>query len=335
MEPVNLKTLAKQLNISVSTVSKALRDSYEIGAETKARVVALAKELNYHPNPYASSLRQQKSKTIAVVIPEIANNFFSLAINGIEEIAQEKGYHVLIYLTHEDYQKEVAIARHLASGRVDGVLMSLSSETANQDHLHELHAKKISIVFFDRVSESTEFSNVTTDDYESGLKATNHLIQQGCKNIAYLSVSRHLSIDKKRKEGYLAALSKHGIAATEENIVFCGNNNEENHEKIKQLLTSENRPDGIFASIEKLAIATYNICNELNLRIPQDVKVVGFSNLETAHILNPPLTVIRQPAYAIGREAATILFKTLNNKNYRDERVVLNADLVERTSTAK
>jgi LacI family transcriptional regulator len=154
MQSVDLKKLAQLLNLSVSTVSKALRDSYDISKETKERVIALANKLNYQPNPHASSLRRHKSKTIAVILPEIANNFFSLAINGIESIAQEKGYHVLIYISHEDVEKEIAFSKLLHNGRVDGVIISLSGTTKNPDHLKELQERGVPIVFFDRVYEN-------------------------------------------------------------------------------------------------------------------------------------------------------------------------------------
>ena len=172
MESVNIKKLAKILNISISTVSKALRDSHDISRETKDRVISLANELNYQPNPHASSLRKAKSKTIAVIIPEIANNYFSLAINGIESIAQEKGYHVLIYLTHESYAKEVALLRLLHSGRVDGILISLSSTTSEYSHIEEVQGKGLPVVFFDRVCENFNTVSITTDDYESAYNAT-------------------------------------------------------------------------------------------------------------------------------------------------------------------
>ena len=335
MEAVNLKKLAKHLNLSVSTVSRALRDSYEISTETKERVLALATELNYQPNPYASSLRKHKSKTIAVVVPEIANNFFSLVINGIEAVAQERGYHVLIYLTHEDFQKETAILRHLQSGRVDGVMISLSSETNNIDHLVDLQQRGLPIVFFDRVSEQMETAKVTTDDYESGIKATEHLLEEGCKRIAYLLVSENLSIGVNRMQGYKDALLKNKIPIDNKMIVECSNDNDNNFSLVEKLLSGKNRPDGIFASVEKLAITSYHVCRKLDLSIPSDVKIIGFSNLETASLLNPSLTTITQPAFNIGKEAAGILFKALqkNQLNLRNEKVVLQSTLMKRDST--
>lgn len=332
---MNLKQLAKELNISISTVSKALRDSHEISMATKSIVLAKAKELNYQVNPFASSLRKQKSKTIAVVIPEIANNFFGLAINGIESIAQEKGYHVLIYLTHEDKEKEIAITKLLQNGRVDGIMMSLSSQTTDITHLEELKEREIPLVFFDRVADQIDSPKITTDDYNSGVKATEHLIENGCKRIAFLSISQNLSISNKRMNGYSEALRKGGIKQENNLIVSCNGDEKKNNDLIRKLLSRKNRPDGIFASVETLAITTYEICKELNLNIPQDVKIISFSNLQTAALLNPSLTTITQPAFEIGREAASILFKLVEKRgfNFLLEKTVLKSQLIERNST--
>ncbi|NML22197.1 LacI family transcriptional regulator [Pseudoflavitalea sp. G-6-1-2] len=336
MPNVDLKRLAKELNLAVSTVSRALRDSYEISAETKQRVFELARKLNYVPNPYASSLRKQKSKTIAVVVPEIANNFFALAINGIESIAQEKGYHVLIYLTHEQFSREESIARHLQSGRVDGALVSLSGETSSFDHLNDLKQTGVPIVFFDRVCETLNSGRVTTNDFESGMVAAEHLVERGCRKIAYLSISNNLSIASKRMDGYLKALEKAGVPHDPKLVLQCSaNDNEANYKAIVNLLKKKNRPDGIFASVEKLAILSYQACEELKLKIPEDIKILGFSNLETAAWLNPSLTTITQPAFEIGKEAAALLFKTLEKKsmNFSDEKIMLNSKLIVRKST--
>lgn len=335
MEPVNLKRLAKELNLAISTVSRALRDSYDISAETKKRVFELAQKLNYEPNPYASSLRRQKSKTVAVILPEISNNFFSLAINGIESIAQEKGYHVLIYLTHEDYRKEVSITRHLQSGRVDGVLMSVSANTEDTTHIAELYNKGIPIIFFDRICDAIETSRITTDDYDSGFKATEHLIKNGCSQITYLSFSQHLSITNKRMRGYLEAMEHYNIKPDKKLIIQCSNDNSELYPMLRKLLGSKKRPDGIFASVEKLAIAVYHVCEELHVSIPGDIKVISFSNLETASLLNPSLTTITQPAFDIGSKAASVLFRMLdkNRVQHPNETIVLKSTLVPRNST--
>ena len=332
---MNLKELAKELNLSISAVSKALRDSHEISAVTKVAVLAKAKELNYQVNPFASSLRKQKSKTIAVVLPEIDNLFFALAINGIESIAQEKGYHVLIYLTHEDSQKEISITQLLQNGRVDGIMMSLSSQTLDLKHLQELKDKEIPLVFFDRVADQIDVPKVTTDDYLSGIKATEHLIEKGCDKIAFLSISNNLSISNKRKNGYIDSLLKHQIKIKEEYMLLCSQDDVKNKSIITKMLKKKNRPNGIFASVEKLALISYEVCNELNLKIPEDIKVIGFSNLYTAGLLNPSLTTITQPAYNIGKEAANILFKLIEKRGNQiiPEQSVLNSILVERNSS--
>jgi LacI family transcriptional regulator len=336
MESVNIKKLAQILNLSISAVSKALRDSHDISKETKEKVIALATELNYQPNPYASSLRKHKSKTIAVIIPEIANNYFALAINGIESIAQEKNYHVLIYLTHEDVRKEIALTKYLHGGRVDGVLISVSSTTTDYSHLHQLEENGLPIVFFDRVCETFNTVKVTTDDYESSYLATKHLIDQGCKRPAHLGMSRNISIGSKRTKGYLQAMADHGMTVEESLIINCVNDDKRDFELIKEMLL-EQKPDGIFAAVEQYALGAYEACRYLKLDIPKDVKIICFSNLKTASFLNPSLTTITQPAFDIGKEAASILFKALEKKHFvlKDESIVIKSTLVVRESTAK
>ena len=332
---MNLKQLAKELNLSISSVSKALRDSHEISAATKLIVLAKAKEMNYQVNPFASSLRKQNSKTIAVIIPEVDNHFFSLAIKGIESIAQLKGYHVLIYLTHEDMEKEIAITQLLQNGRVDGIMMSLSGQTSNTSHLIELQEKEIPLVFFDRVAENIDVPKVTTDDYNISMKATEHLIENGCKRIVFLSIFQNLSISNKRMNGYMDALKNNGIKSESSLILSCKGDNENNSDMIRKLLKKKNRPDGIFACVEKLAISTYEVCEELGLNIPKDIKILSFANLQTAALLNPSLTTVTQPAYEMGKEAASILFKLVEKRgiNFLLAKTVLKSTLIERNST--
>lgn len=335
MKNINIRELASELNLSVSTVSKALNDSYEISDETKQRVLETATRLNYIPNPYASSLRGRKSKNIALVIPEVADSFFSLAINGIESVAKEKGYHVLICLTHESFDNEKIILKEFQGGRVDGVLMSVSSETTQADHINDLIANGLPLIFFDRICENVSTAHITTDDFDSGYKATRHLIDSGCRDIAFLAISKSLSISNKRLEGFKKALGDHYISINEDRIVNCCNEARENHQLIKNLLQQKDRPDGIVASVEKLTAPVYQACSELKIAIPGDVKVICFSNLETASILNPSLTTITQPAFEMGQRAADLLFKSLGKAGYRvaKENIVIPSILVPREST--
>ncbi len=335
MSGVNLKKLSQELGLSISSVSKALRDSYEISVETKKRVKAMAEKLNYQPNPFARGLRKKNSITIAVVIPEIANNYFALAIDGIQLVAQQKGYHVLTYLTHEDANNQESTVKHLQGGRVDGVLISLCGNTAKENHLTALHETGVPVVFFDRIPEAMGCPTVTTDDYESGFKATEHLILAGCKRIAYLCVSGYLSTTNNRMNGYLAALKKYKINADPKMIIECSNDDMANHEVIKRRLKMKGRPDGILSSVEKLAITTYYVCNEIHLKIPQQLKIISFSCLRTASLLSPSLSTITPPAFEIGKESASLLFRMIEKKNFgnRIDQIVLKSTLIERNSS--
>jgi LacI family transcriptional regulator len=335
MNNMNLKILARELNLAISTVSRALRDSHDIGQETKDRVRALAEKLGYQPNPYASSLRQNKSNTIAIIIPEIENNFFSQILNGIELVAQSKGYHVLIYLTHEDFQKEKSILQLLRNGRVDGLMISLSNSTKTYEHLQAWKDAEIPMVFFDRVCEGIDAPTITTNDTEVSYKGTEHLFASGCKRIAFLSLSGDLSITNRRKAGYLQALKKNG-KENEQVVIECGEDNEENNTIIRKLLRKKNRPDGVFTAIEKLAINVYEVSKELKIEIPDQLKVVSFSNSPAAPLFCPPLTSIIQPAYEIGKEAVTTLFKLIDKKPLLkyEKKVILPSHLCERKSSS-
>ncbi|WP_183559759.1 LacI family DNA-binding transcriptional regulator [Mucilaginibacter sp. SP1R1] len=332
---VNMKTLAKVLNVSIATISKALRDSHDIGDETKQRVIETARLLHYVPNPYASSLRKRSSNTIAIVIPEIADSFFSQAINGIESIVDQEKFHALIYLTHDSYEREAQMFNDLTSGRVDGILMSVASNTKDTQHIQNLQKAGVPIVFFDRVCEDIPAAKIKTDDFNSAYIATSHLLNQGCKNIALVTIEGYPSILLAREEGYKKALAEQNIKHEESNIITCSNKyTQENIAVLKDHIT-KTKPDGIIATVEHLATATYLACEELTLNIPQDIKVVCFTNQITAAILNPPLTTILQPAYEMGRKAAELLFGHLSGRfiQMEKENIILPSKLVVRDST--
>ncbi|MEO8852161.1 MAG: LacI family DNA-binding transcriptional regulator [Ginsengibacter sp.] len=335
MRKINMKELAKVLKVSVATVSKALSDSHEISDSTKKKVLEAAKRFNYTLNPYASSLRNKKSKTIAVVLPEVADNFFSLAINGIQSVAEKKGYHVLIYLSHEKFINEKSILANCCSGRVDGVLISVSSETTDADHVLKLYRQNIPIVFFDREVEGLHLAKVITNDYECGYQSATHLINNGCKKPVFLSISSSLAICNNRANGFKAALKDKKIHRAQKAIIECGGSEEKIYSQIKKLLTSPEKPDGIVASVERLAVSVYLVSHQMNISIPKDLKVVVFSTLDTAPILNPPLTAIVQPAFDIGKTAAELLFKGIEKNKYKlaDEKIILPSVLIERRSS--
>lgn len=335
MNGTTIKQLAKELNLSVGSVSKALKDSHEISHETKQKVLALAAKYHYTPNPYASSLRKRKSKTIAVVLPEVADSFFSLAINGIESVAQAKGYHVLIYLSHEDFKREEQILSAFMSGRVDGLLISVSEETSRADHINEVLSAGIPVVFFDRVLEDVEAAKISTNDFEGAYEATRCLIERGCKRISFLSIAANLSITAKRVEGFQKALQDFNMKMADTDVLLCSNDMEHNRALIEQLLTQAGRPDGIIASVEKLVTPTYLVSKELGISIPGELKVIGFTNLHAASILEPSLTTVTQPAFEIGKTAAAILFRGLEEKRFilSAQTITIPSMLVERAST--
>ena len=333
MESVNLKKLASLLNLSTSTVSKALRDSHEISEKTKARVRKLSKELNYEPNPYAGSLRKASSKTIAVIVPEIANNFFVSAINSIQKTAQSKGYHTLIYISHENSLYEKELLNHLINGRVDGILISLSRDTTDVEHIKMLQGKGLPVVMFDRVMESLGTSTVTTDDFESSYQATKHLLSKGCKAIAHCMISEMLSIGNKRMEGYKKALADQRISFNPGLLVQCTGDRMADYAKIKEMIM-EGKPDGVFAAVESYALLVYEVCKELNIKQPKDLKLITFSNSEMAHLLHPSLSTITQPAFEMGKEAALQLIRSIEKKKtFRPERIVIKSELIVREST--
>lgn len=334
MSKPTIKELARELGIAVSTVSKALRDSHEISAETKAKVLETAARLNYIPNLYASSLRRQKSRTIAVVIPEVADSFFALAINGIEEVAREKGYHVLIYLSHESLKRETEILHDFKSGRVDGIMISVTAETCNGTHIREAMDSSLPVVFFDRTCEEVQTASVITDDFDSSYKATNLLISKGSLHPVYLSISRELSVTRKREEGFLTALKENNIDKAD-SIIECSDSETGLQEQLRDLLQRPVRPDGIVISVEKLVFPVYSACRNLNLRIPEDIKLIGFTNLPASALLQPALSTITQPAFEIGRTAAALLFKGIEKSafNLSAEKIIIPSQLHERASS--
>lgn len=335
MNKLTIKMLAKELQLSVSTVSKAISNSHEISSQTKERVNELVKKLNYVPNAYASSLGRRNSKTIGVVIPEVVDSFFAQAINGIESIAQEKGYHVLIYLTHEKFEKEKTILKDFESGRVDGVLMSVSRETNHCNHINNLKSKGVPLVFFDRIFDNMDATKIATNDFESSYQATTYLIKNGCQKILFLSFSNNLSISTKRLDGYKKALLDNQMELVDKNILSFTNESKTDYLLLLKKLKASKRADGILASVEKLALTVYQACEALKINIPLDLQVISFSNLETASFLNPPLTTIEQPAFEIGKTAAAILVKALERRQFelKNEEIIIPSRMVKRKST--
>ena len=336
MDPVTIKDIARALNLSTSTVSRALRDSYEISPETKRLVMEYAERLNYRPNPIALSLKGSSSKALAVIVPQIANNFFSQAINGIEAIAYNRGYHVIIFQTHESYEREMANVQQALARRVDGLLLSLSSETSDVAHLHALHAQGVPLVLFDRVAPGLPVTQVVADNFGGAYAATAHLLQTGRRRIAHLTIPPYLSITQERLAGYRAALEQYGVAF-DENLVRYGTfGPDEADELVEQLLAQEPRPDAFFTASDRLALGCLTALRKRGIRIPEDISLIGFTNLPAAEMLNPPLSTVTQPAQEIGQLAAERLIELIERKQKASPpaTVKLPTTLVVRESSA-
>ncbi len=316
---VTIKDIAKRLKISVSTVSRALRGSTDISDETRRLVLSVAQEVAYSPNPIALSLRDKKTKVIGVIVQEIANNYCAAVIAGIEDIAFKMGYNVLISQSHEKIDIEVLNTRLLASRRIDGLLITISNETNNVDHLREMIERGIPVVMFDRVSNDLKTHKVVVDDYKGAFDATSHLIEQGYKRIAHLTISKQLTITQNRLNGYLDALKAHKIPIKKEWIVYCNFGEENMKKEIIKLVQNKKRPNAIFSSIERLSMVSVKVLKEMNLKVPEDVALAGFADNSLTPYLNPSLTTVSQPTFSIGQNAAELLIELIESKKAEEK----------------
>lgn len=337
-EPVTIKDIGKALGLSTSTVSRALRGSYEISAETKKLVLEYAEKINYRPNPIALSLKERRNHSIGIIVCEIANNFFSQAINGIESIAYNRGYHVIISQSHESYERETVIVDHLASRSVDGLLVSLSSGTKDYTHLKQLYEKGLPIVFFDRIANEINTHKVIADNFKGAYDATEHLIKNGFKRIGHITSAPYLSISIERLEGYKEALRKNNIEYDEKLVQFCidgGMNYDEVEEALKKLFKLKPKTDALFTGGDRITTTTIQALQKLNKKIPDDVAVIGFTNTNLGDMFNPPLSVVRQPAFEIGQVATELLISMIESKRpvTEFETRALHTELIVRESS--
>jgi LacI family transcriptional regulator len=329
-----IRDIAIKLNISISTVSRALRNAADVNPETKKAVLEMAKCLHYEPNRIAQSLRIRKTKTLGVIVPEIALHFFSTAISGIQEYAAEHNYNIIICQSLESFTTEIANIHMLVSTRVDGVIISLSSQTKNVDLLQNLVDKKIPIVQFDRVSEELATSKVEVDDHDGAFGATDFLIKTGCRRIAFIGGPGSLHISSQREKGYVDALQKNGINVNPELIAHCKDLSKDPPQVIKSLLNLTPAPDAFFCLNDPIAIAAIGIIKERGMRIPDDISVVGFTNEPVSAFIEPALTTVSQPAREMGHAAARILLRQINSdKEFKPITQVLKTELLVRKST--
>jgi DNA-binding LacI/PurR family transcriptional regulator len=335
MAPATIKDLARELKLSPSTVSRALRDHPDISPKTKKRVVSLADKLDYHPDSIAQSLQTKKTKTIGVIVPEIKQPFFAAAINGIEELAYAAGYTIIVCQSNETADREVLVTRSLGSHRVAGLLVSLSRNTKNLDHFKLLQRRGVPIVFFDRVSNDIEASKVVVDDYKGAFDVVEHLITSGYKRIAHLAGPKNLSISKFRLKGYMDALQQGNLPFNDSMVVYGGLDDTDGIVGFQKLLNLESLPDAIFAVNDPVATGAFVMIKEHGMKIPDDIALAGFSNTYMTSLLDPPLTTVEQPSYEIGKTAAQLLMEQINSndENFVPKFIVLKTHLIIRGST--
>ena len=335
MSPATIKDLARELNLSPSTVSRALRNHPDISPLTKKRVISLADKLDYHPDSIARSLQTKKTKTIGVIVPEIKQPFFASVINGIEEFAFAAGYTIIVCQSNETYEREVVYTRSLVSHRVAGLLVSLSKSTKNFDHFRVLQRRKVPVVFFDRVSNEIKASKVVVDDYNGAFDVVSHLIQSGYKRIAHLAGPKNLSISKFRLKGYKDALEQGNLAFSGDLVVNGGLDDTDGIVGFQKLLNLKPLPDAVFAVNDPVAIGAFVAIKDHGLIIPTDIALAGFSNTHMTSLLDPPLTTVEQPSYEIGKTAAQLLMEQINSNDEKfvPKFKVLKTHLIVRGST--
>lgn len=337
---INIKDIAKALGLSPSSVTRALKGSHKISESTTKRVREYAAAHNYRPNLMAQSLKRKQSRSIGVLLCSIPNNFFAEVLSGIDSIASEKDYHIMISQSHESAEKEIKEIQNLEWKCVDGLLVSLSAETKDVSHLEAIIEKGIPVVFFDRISEQINTHKVVVDDADGAYQLTSHIIDQGFKRIAHITSSPQLSITQQRLEGYKKALQQKSIPLIEDYIKFCmhgGKEEIEVAEAVEQLLSLDPIPDAIITASDRLTIKTFSILKSKGIEIPKKIALGGFSNFSSPELFSPSLTTVVQPAFEIGRKAIELLLDLIESKRPTNKfnTIVLPTELKIRESSIK
>lgn len=308
----SLKEMAEQLGVSIATVSRALRNSHEVGEEMRNRVQELAKKLNYRPNPFAQSLRRNMPKTIGVVVPNLVTHYYASVLDGIEDHASKEGYAVIAANSHEDHVREENAINSFVGMYVVGIIACLAQDTVDYSHFVEINDMGIPLVFFARTCLPEMFSSVVSNGDEAAKEATMHLIKTGSKRIAFIGGPYHLDMVKRRKHGYLEALRESGIEI-DRSIIINGNiDHESAYKSTLELLRRPDRPDAILAFNDIITYAAFSATKSIGLRIPEDVAIIGFTETEYSEFVTPKLSAIMDQAHAMGEKACELLLKNIS-----------------------
>ena len=331
-----IKDIAKALNISPSTVSRALSDNKNISDETKKKVKKMAKKLNYQKNTWASALRTKETKMLGVIVPSLKNPFFAHAISGMQQVANQVGLRVVICQSNEDPETEKAQLYTLQASGAEGIAVSITQNTKSLEHFKEVEEQGVPVLFFDRGVDGSGFHQVEANDFESGKIATEHLINKGCKNIVHLAGPKHLKNSRKRLEGYQAALDEHGIPFKEELVIETGYETQNfSDEWIDHILQEKLKVDGIFAVSDPIAITAMVKLQKKGIKVPQDIKIIGFGRDDVGEWVNPNLSTVTQMPEKMGRETVNLFLeiKKTGLQNSKAHEIFTEAKLIERDSS--
>lgn len=335
--PITIKDIARELKISPSTVSRALKDHPDISPATKKAVRELAEKLDYQPNSVALSLRKSKTYTIGIIIPQLVHHFFSTVISGIEDVAYDAGYHVMICQSNESYEREVMNTQALVASRVDGMLISVAQETNDIKHFEGLINRGIPVVFFDREVNGLDTSSVVVDDFGGAYRAVEYLLRSGCRRVAHLAGPNNLMNSQKRLKGYLQALEDYNLSTADSMQVVAGLSIEEGKKACLKLLEqNEQMPDAIFAANDPIAIGAMQVLREKGIKVPEDISIIGFSNEPITSLMEPPMTTVAQPGFEMGQLAARLLLQEIGLPKEEQHPIVkkeLKTELVIRSTT--
>lgn len=336
-EKSTIHDIARKLNITASTVSRALNDNPRISEATKKAVQKAAQKLNYQPNHIAAALRNGKSNIIGIIVPNVDRSFFSSVVRGIEEIANTAKYNVMICQSYDSYEKELANMNALLSARVDGIIASYARDTRNFDHFLKAKERGMPIVLFDRSNDELEVSHVVADDFLGAFKATEHLIQQGCRRIAHFTNTLPISIYNDRFRGYKEALLKHGLPYDDTLVVKSNLQLEDGRTSMLQLLYLKEIPDGVFSASAFGILGALQVLKEKGIKVPEEIALIGFSNEPYTSFTEPALSTVDQHSMRMGNAAAEIFLEEVSDedKKFTVKKIVLKPELIIRQSSLR
>jgi LacI family transcriptional regulator len=336
LKDVTIYDIARALDISPATVSRGLKDHPGIRKDTKKRILDAALKMGYQHNTFARNLRVRKTNTIGVIIPRLNSYFMSTVIAGMEKVANDRGYNLIISQSQESAKKEIASVNTMFNSRVDGILVSLAFDTENIDHFNAMLKKEIPIIFFDRIAEHTKCTSIIIDNTKAGYDATLHLLDQGCQRIVYVGGSLNRNVYADRLKGYKRALAEKGITYDPALTIINNLSEQAGSDAAQHILKMNPRPDGIFAANDTSAVACLSDLKQAGVRIPEDIAVVGFNNDPISRVIEPNLTTIHYPGQEMGEIAATTLINSINNVHSVNlNTLVLRHNLIIRPSSVR